>query len=136
MARLAHVCLESTDLAASEAFYRLLGLTRQFDFRNPAGELVGFYLKFSNETFLEIVAVRNATPEARFRHFAIEVDDIHAARAALADAGHCPSEVTKGGDGTWVATVKDPTGVFFELHQYDAGSLQRIGGVCCVNYRP
>ena len=136
MSRLAHVCLESTDLAASEAFYGLLGLTRQFEFRNPQGELVGFYLKFANETFLEVVAVREPTPEARFRHFAVEVDDLHAARAVLVAAGHQASDARKGEDGTWVATVHDPTGVLLELHQYDADSLQRTGGVCRVDYRP
>lgn len=136
MVRLAHVCIESTDLAASEAFYGLLGLKRQFEFRNHAGRLVGFYLRCGNETFLEVVAVPKATPEARFRHFALEVEDIGVAFAALDAAGHRPTAVEKGADGTWVATVRDPTGVFLELHQYDHDSLQRIGGVCAVDYEP
>ena len=31
---LAHVCIESRDLEATEKFYRVLGLERQFEFRN------------------------------------------------------------------------------------------------------
>jgi catechol 2,3-dioxygenase-like lactoylglutathione lyase family enzyme len=44
--KLAHVCIESNDLQATEAFYRVLGLERRFEFRNLQGELVGFYLAF------------------------------------------------------------------------------------------
>lgn len=136
MTRLAHVCIESTGLAASETFYGLLGLTRQFDFRNGEGDLVGFYLKFANETFLEVVAVSQVTPQARFRHFAIETTDLEARCAALIGAGHAPSKIERGADGTWVATCHDPSGIFLELHQYSDESLQRLGGVCRVEYRP
>ena len=51
--KLAHVCIESHDLAATEAFYRVLGLERRFIFNNLQGELVGFYLAFGNNTFIE-----------------------------------------------------------------------------------
>ncbi len=57
MIKLAHVCIESADLDATERFYACLGLRRQFEFRNPAGLLIGFYLRFDDETFLEVIRV-------------------------------------------------------------------------------
>lgn len=134
--KLAHVCIESTDLEATERFYRRLGLHRRFDFRNRHGDLVGFYLKFADESFLEVVLVREPTPQARFRHFAIETDDIDAVHAGLASGGHAPSEKRMGEDGTWVVTCRDPSGMFFEIHQYAESSLQQHGGVCLVDYQP
>jgi catechol 2,3-dioxygenase-like lactoylglutathione lyase family enzyme len=32
--RLAHVCIETADLARTEAFYAVLGLSRRYEFRN------------------------------------------------------------------------------------------------------
>jgi hypothetical protein len=40
MIKLAHVCIESADLEATERYYACLGLARQFEFRNPQGLLV------------------------------------------------------------------------------------------------
>lgn len=134
--KLAHVCIESTDLAATERFYQSLGLERRFDFHNKQGALVGFYMKFGDESFLEVVLVREMTPQARFRHFAIETDDIDGAHARLAADGHTPSDKSLGADGTWVVTCHDPSGVFLELHQYSDESMQRLGGVCVVDYQP
>ena len=53
--RLAHMCIESVDLEASEAFYALLGARRQFEFCNMQDELVGMYLSFGKSRFIEIV---------------------------------------------------------------------------------
>ena len=55
--RLAHVCIESVDLEASEAFYALLGARRQFEIRNVQDELIGMYLCFGESTFIEIVKI-------------------------------------------------------------------------------
>ena len=82
---LAHVCIETSDLDRTEAFYRVLGLKRQFDFNNLQGELVAFYLGFGNETFVEVIKVAEPKPPGLIRHFAIEVDDIDEARATLLD---------------------------------------------------
>ena len=73
---LAHVCIEVRDLEATEAFYNVLGLRRQFEFRNLQGELVGFYLAFPNRTYIEVIKVPTAGGEGNIRHFAIEVDDV------------------------------------------------------------
>lgn len=136
MIKLAHVCIESADLEATERFYECLGLRRQFDFRNPAGLLVGYYLRFDDETFLEVIRVEAVRPEGAVRHFAIESDDIAALRARLLAAGFAAAEKRLGGDHTWMVTCRDPNGVLIELHEYDDRSMQRHGGTCVVDYVP
>lgn len=136
MIKLAHVCIESADLEATERFYACLGLRRQFEFRNPAGLLVGFYLRFDDETFLEVIRVERVRSEGAVRHFAIESDDVGALRTRLLDAGFAASEKRLGGDQTWMVTCHDPNGVFIELHEYDTRSMQRHGGTCLVDYVP
>jgi catechol 2,3-dioxygenase-like lactoylglutathione lyase family enzyme len=136
MIKLAHVCIESADLEATERFYNCLGLKRQFEFRNPAGLLIGYYLKFGNETFLEVIRVESVRDEGAVRHFAIESDDVAALRTQLLAAGFEASEKRLGGDETWMVTCRDPNGVFIELHEYDARSMQRHGGVCVIDYTP
>lgn len=136
MPKLAHVCIESADLEATERYYECLGLHRQFEFRNPAGLLIGYYLKFDNETFIEVIRVKRVRSEGGVRHFAIESDDVDALRAKLLAAGFEASAKRLGEDNTWMVTTRDPNGVFIELHQYDANSMQRNGGVCVIDYEP
>ena len=136
MIKLAHVCIESADLEATERFYGCLGLRRQFEFRNPAGLLVGYYLKFDDETFLEVIRVEAVRTEGAVRHFAIATEDVAALRARLLAAGFEAGEKQLGGDRAWMVTCRDPNGVFIELHEYGAASLQRCGGTCVVDYVP
>ncbi len=137
MIKLAHVCIESNDLEATERFYNCLGLTRQFEFRNPAGLLIGYYMKFDNTTFLEVIRVRTVRPEGAVRHFAIECDRVDKVRQNLLDAGFDASDKRLGGDNTWMVTCRDPNGVFIELHEYDTDcSMQHHGGTCVIDYTP
>lgn len=136
MIKLAHVCIESADLDATERYYGCLGLRRQFEFRNPAGLLIGYYLKFDDRTFLEVIRVQSVRAEGAVRHFAIESDDIGALRERLIAAGFAASERRLGEDHTWMVTSRDPNGVFIELHQYDQKSMQQHGGVCLIDYVP
>ena len=136
MIKLAHVCIESTDLEATERFYACLGVFRQFEFRNPAGLLVGYYLKFDDETFIEVIRVAGVRPEGAVRHFAMESDDIGAVRDQLLRAGFTASDKRLAEDHTWMVTCHDPNGIFIELQQYDRNSMQRHGGVCVVDYVP
>ena len=133
---LAHVCIETSDLDKTEAFYRILGLERRFDFRNLQNELVAFYLAFGNKTYVEVIKTSNPKPPGLIKHFAIEVDDIDAARDELLSNGVDVSEKELGIDHTWMITCTDPNGVFIELHQYTADSLQLVGGECQVDYKP
>lgn len=132
---LAHTCIETEDLEATEAFYALLGIKRQFEFHNKQGELVGAYLAFDNRTYLEVIRVGQIRPTGVIRHFAIEVDDADQAREQLLAGGVAVSEKKLGGDNTWMITCTDPNGVFIELHEYTDKSMQLHGGVCEVDYQ-
>jgi len=136
MIKLAHVCIESADLEATERFYACLGLRRQFEFRNPAGLLVGYYLKFDDETFVEVIRVESVRSEGGVRHFAMESDDIGALRDRLLRAGFEAGDKRLAEDHTWMVECRDPNGIFIELQQYDRCSMQRHGGVCVVDYTP
>lgn len=134
--RLAHVCVETTDLAATEAFYGLLGMKRRFEFRNKKHELVGFYLAFDNLTFIEVIKVSILEPVGKLRHFAIEVDDIDDAIEHLVAGGVEISDKILAADRQWMITCHDPSGIFIEIQQYTDNSMQRVGGVCEVDYAP
>lgn len=136
MIRLAHVCIESADLDATERFYALLGLSQQFDFQNLQGEPIGYYLRFDNNSFVEVVRVAEVKSEGRVMHFAIETDDIDGLRERLIAGGYAPSEKTLGADQTWVVTCRDPSGIFIELQQYSEDSMQFRGGTCLIDYTP
>jgi catechol 2,3-dioxygenase-like lactoylglutathione lyase family enzyme len=135
--RLAHVCIETDDLERSEAFYRVLGLSRRYEFRNQHDELVGFYLAFpGSPTYIEVIKVREPRKTGIVRHFAIEVDDVEAARQGLIAAGIETGEAVLENDRTRMITCHDPNGVFIELQQYTDESMQTRGGVCRVDYTP
>ena len=136
MIKLAHVCIESADLEATERFYTCLGLQRQFEFRNPSGLLIGYYLKFDDQTFLEVIRVQGVRSEGAVRHFAMECDDIAGLRAKLIAAGFAAEEKRLGEDHTWMVTCRDPNGVFIEFHEYGPRSMQQHGGTCIIDYTP
>ena len=135
--RLAHVCIETADLVATERFYELLGAKRQFEFRNFQDELIGMYLSFTEDTFIEVVKIASAKPAGgALVHFALEVEDVDVLVAKLTSAGVAMSEKELGVDHTWMATCHDPNGIFIELHQYTEKSLQKTGGMCRIDYTP
>lgn len=136
MIKLAHVCIESEDLDATERFYARLGMSRQFDFQNLEGEPIGYYLRFDDHSFVEVVRVGAVKSDGRVMHFAIETDDIDGLRHRLLAGGYAVSEKMLGADKTWVATCRDPSGILIELQQYGERSMQFRGGTCLVNYKP
>ena len=136
MPKLAHVCIETDDLDKTENFYQLLGLTRRFEFRNLQGSLVGFYLAFDNNTYIEVIKTSQPKGDGIVRHFAIEVDDVDAIHENLAAAGVSVSDKEFCKDKIWMITCKDPNGIFIEFQQYTEDSMQLKGGVCEVDYTP
>lgn len=134
--QLAHVCIESNDLEATETFYGYLGIKRQFEFRNKQNELIGMYLAFGNNTYFEIIKVRELRPEGIVRHFAIEVEDVEEVRETLIRHGVEVTPKELGGDNAWMVTCHDPNGIFIEFHQYTPESMQKIGGTCVIDYQP
>ncbi len=136
LVRLAHVCIETTDLGASETFYQQLGARRRFEFRNKQDLLIGMYMDFGEDSYIELVLVAEPRPEGAVNHFALQVADIDTAFKALAAAGIDVTRKELGVDHTWMITCRDPNGIFIELHQYTDHSLQRQGGTCCIDYTP
>jgi catechol 2,3-dioxygenase-like lactoylglutathione lyase family enzyme len=134
--RLAHVCIETTDLLASEAFYRQLGASRRFEFRNPKNLLIGMYMYFGEDTYIELVLVAQPRSEGAVNHFALQVSDIDSTYEQLSAAGIELTPKELGVDHTWMTTCRDPNGIFIELHQYTDQSLQHRGGTCCIDYTP
>lgn len=135
MIKLAHVCIESANLDATQQFYSLLGMTLKFDFRNLQGEPIGYYLRFDNDSFIEVVRVAEVKPEGKVMHFAIETHDIDGLRERLIAGGYEPSMKRLGGDQTWVVTCRDPSGILVELHEYAEESMQYYGGTCLLDYK-
>ena len=134
--RLAHVCVETTDLTATEAFYALLGAERRFEFRNLQDELIGMYMVFGEDSYIELVKVGAPRVEGAINHFALQVSDVESARGMLTAAGIEVSARELGGDRTWMVTCRDPNGVYIELHQYTEESMQHRGGTCRIDYQP
>ena len=135
-ARLAHVCIETSDLEATERFYAALGLRRQFEFRNKQNALVGFYLKFDDQSYIEVIKTSAPKGDGIVRHFAIEVDDVDAVGSRLVSSGYEHTDKVRAGDCNWMITCTDPNGIFIEVQQYTDESLQLAGGVCEVDYEP
>ena len=124
---IAHVCLRTRDLAATERFYtELLGFTRQFYFTRK-GKIIGFYLRLADRVFVEAFEageVPETTQAHALGHFCLECSDIRALHARFLQAGHAVGEVKIGADGTWQFWTRDPNGVPLEFHQYTPESAQ------------
>ncbi len=134
--RIAHVCVETTDLEATEAFYQVMGASRRFEFRNLQEQLIGMYMYFSDNTFIELVKVGQPRTEGALNHFALQVEDVKAAHQHITEAGIEATPCELGVDHTWMTTCRDPNGVFIELHQYTEKSMQHQGGSCHIDYTP
>lgn len=134
---LAHVCLRTNDLGATERFYvEGLGLPVLFRFTKEGND-VGFYLKIAERQFIEVFY--NDAPEApsdnaALAHFCLETPDIRGLRTRLAGLGFEPTEVTEGCDQSLQFWITDPSGVHFEFHQYGPASHQLNGGDVEINW--
>jgi glyoxylase I family protein len=127
IAALAHVCLKTADLGATESFYcDLMGFKKQFDFTRD-GKHVGFYLKIADNLFLEAFqadAPEPASTDNQLSHFCLETNDIESLRSRLESAGFQPGPIKEGADATLQFWVKDPNGISIEVQQYTENSAQ------------
>lgn len=134
---LAHVCIKSTHLDKTLDFYGgALGMEKCFDFTR-AGKVIGFYIKASRDTFIEVFqqeAVPSAASDRGLHHFCLEAEDIAAVRQSLLAAGYAPGEIKMGADHSWQFWVQDPDGVDVEFHQYTPESAQLSGRNVEVNW--
>lgn len=133
---LAHVCIETCDLEATEKFYGILGIERKFEFRNLQDELIGMYLAIDAHNFIELVKILEPKGEGSLAHFAFEVESVDQVYDELHRCDIAVTEKKMGVDHTWMVTCHDPNGIFVEFHQYTEGSLQFRGGSCCIDYKP
>lgn len=134
---LAHVCIRTPDLDRTRNFYcDALGLRKLFDF-TKAGNVIGFYLKVSGTSYIEVFKADDTVPpqsSLRLAHFCLETDAIESLREKLAESGFSPGEIRSGADHSFQFWVNDPNGVALEFHQYTDRSAQRTGENVEVNW--
>lgn len=131
--QLAHVCIYSNDLAATDRFYMEgMGLERGYEFIKE-NELFGYYIKLGENTFIEVFKGEPGA-EGNIKHIAIEVDNIDAIITRLRTHGYKVGDKSLGADHSWQAWTTDPDGVKIEFHEYTHESLQLNGGTCIVDW--
>ena len=131
--QLAHICIRSKDLSETLRFYgQALGMEKGFEFIKK-GELFGFYLKFGNNTFIEVFK-GDSGEVGNINHLALEVDSIDSVLEQVRSCGYETGEKKLGADHSWQSWLTDPNGVRIELHEYTEESLQLKGGQCLVNW--
>jgi len=130
--QVAHVCVLSHDIKASEHFYcTVLGLKKVFNFTRKGG-VMGFYLDAGGRTNVEVFENPNApfAAQGQADHLCFEVASLDKAMEALRAhkieiRGNAKS---LGVDDTWQAWIKDPSGTKIELFEYTVKSAQFAGG--------
>jgi lactoylglutathione lyase len=126
--RLAHVCLNVSNLKVSLAYYTALGFTEKFHFTRNNSEF-GAYLEIAPGSYLEIfetAGVSDARPLG-IAHFCLETDDIDGFISRCTSANIAVTPKKLGCDKTWQIWLNDPDGNAFEVHQYTEKSSQKTG---------
>lgn len=114
-----HTMVRVTDLAASIAFYELLGLKEIRRMENEAGRFTLVFLAAPGDEAAQVELTYNWNAQSygggrNFGHLAYAVDDIHAACARLHDGGVLISRPPRDGR---MAFVRSPDGISIELLQ-------------------
>ena len=134
--QLAHVCIMSTNLGATQKFYDdLLGLETIFSFYKE-DKLIGFYLGMDNRTFIEVFLNENASENDAplINHLCLEVENMDAVIEKARAQGYEISDKKKGVDNTWQSWIYDPSDVRIELFEYTTDSTQFTGVDCEVDW--
>ncbi len=114
-----HTMVRVSDLDASLAFYRLLGLEELKRQDSEAGRFTLIFLAAPGDSSAQVELTHNWDPEAytggrNFGHLAYAVDDIYATCARLAAGGVTISRPPRDGR---MAFVRSPEGISVELLQ-------------------
>lgn len=128
--QIAHTCVLTHDLEASEHFYcDVLGLTKAFEFVKE-GKRIGFYVEAGARTWIEFFLHADAPFPSlgAINHFCLEVSSIDEAIKVLRAKGIEITDKKYGVDDTWQAWTKGPSGERIELFEYTAKSAQFVGG--------
>ena len=132
---LAHVCIAASDLATTERFYCSgLGFRKFFDFIR-GGEVIGFYLRVSENTYIEVFRQDAVQTHAGcpIRHVCFEVTDIDEVSRHIKAHGYEVTEKKLGADQSWQMWTTDPGGVRIEFHQYTDRSSQVTAKDCILD---
>ncbi len=133
---LAHVCIKTTNLDATTDFYcGALGMKKFFDFTRK-GKIIGFYMKASNDTFVEVFLAEEVEKPGKqvLNHFCLETDSIESLRKTLIERGYAPGEIKMAVDNTPQFWMKDPNGLDLEFQQYTDKSAQITGQAVEVDW--
>ena len=131
---LAHVCINTTDLAKAEAFYcDALGFSKHFSFIRD-GKVFGFYLALPDGSYVEVFEEEGVSnPEKSvMKHICLETEDIDALIAELRGRDIDITDKKVGGDQSWQAWLTGPDGVRIEIHQYTTESSQVTRNDCVI----
>ena len=114
-----HTMVRVTDIDASLAFYKLLGLEEIKRSDNDRGRFTLVFLAAPGDTDAQVELTHNWDPEAytggrNFGHLAYAVDDIYATCARLHAGGVTISRPPRDGR---MAFVRSPDGISVELLQ-------------------
>jgi catechol 2,3-dioxygenase-like lactoylglutathione lyase family enzyme len=113
--RLRHVAIPAPDIAASAAFYTLLGGQPGF-VRHDAGRVTLLQLHFG-DGFVELLADAGSPGGG---HFAFSTDDIEQVWSLLERHGHRPAaRPRRGASGVQWFFVSDPAGNAVEITMLD-----------------
>lgn len=114
-----HTMVRVSDLDASLAFYKLLGLTELKRYDNEAGRFTLVFLAAPGDEEAQVELTFNWDPEIytggrNFGHLAYAVDDIYAHCQRLMDGGVTINRPPRDGR---MAFVRSPDGISVELLQ-------------------
>ncbi|QYE35458.1 VOC family protein [Polymorphobacter sp. PAMC 29334] len=114
-----HTMVRVTDIDASLAFYKLLGLAEIKRIDNERGRFTLVFLAAPGDTAAQVELTHNWDPEdytggRNFGHLAYAVDDIYDTCARLADGGVTINRPPRDGH---MAFVRSPDGISVELLQ-------------------
>ncbi len=121
----AHIGLETNDLAAAREFYgHGLGFDEAFSLDKPTGGLMLIYFKINDHQYIEIFPDLKSETQDRLSHIAFETTDARQLRDYLASQNvKVPDTLKPGLDGNLSMMVNDPDGHKVEFVQYMPGSL-------------
>ena len=134
---LAHVCIKTTDLEKTTDFYcGALRMEKAFHFIRR-GTVIGFYIKASQNTFIEVFHVDHADhthTDHTLSHLCLQTDAIEDLHKRLVERGYSPRDITMGADNTTQFWCVDPNGLDIEFQQYTEKSSQLTGNDVEVNW--
>ena len=122
--QLNHVGIAGADMEESLAFYtETMGYEEAFHVANDAGVPFLYYLRVSENTFLELTRANDNT-QPGLSHFGIQVEGMEAVKAMYEGRGASPTETRRGSTNAVLSNIFDPQGVRIELSEYPPDSLQ------------